>query len=59
MTSWTITVEEDSETGDIILPFPPELLAENGWTDGDTIEWTDNKDGTWTLSRVDTGTTGE
>jgi plastocyanin len=27
------------------------LCAELGWQAGDTIEWTNNKDGTWTIQK--------
>ena len=47
--SWTVTLEEDSETGDLILPFPEDMLVETGWKEGDVLEWLDNKDGTWSL----------
>lgn len=53
-TIWTVTVEEDPETGEIILPLPQELLESKGWKDGDEFEWIDNRDGTWTLEKVDT-----
>ena len=49
--TWTITVEEDKETGDLVIPFPEDLLVEAGWNIGDKIYWTDNKDGSWTLSK--------
>jgi len=47
--SWTVTLQEDPETGDLILPFNDEILNELGWKDGDTLEWIDNKDGSWSL----------
>ena len=50
---WSITVEEDPENGDLILPFTDEILSEVGWKTGDTIEWIDNKDGSWTLRKKD------
>jgi hypothetical protein len=49
----TITLEEDPETGDLILPFTDEILQEAGWKEGDTIEWIDNKDGSWSLVKKD------
>lgn len=49
---WTLTVEEDTETGDAILQFPPELLEKAGWQEGDTLEWVDNNDGSWSLVKV-------
>jgi hypothetical protein len=49
--SWTLTVEEDTETGDAILQFPPDLLEQAGWKEGDTLEWTDRGDGSWSLEK--------
>ena len=51
--SWTLNVEEDPETGDYILCFPPELLEQAGWKEGDNINWIDQKDGSWLLKKVD------
>jgi len=51
MKSWVITLEEDPDTGDLILPLPDDLLKDAGWAEGDTIEWTDNKNGTWSMKR--------
>jgi hypothetical protein len=50
---WTLTPEEDPETGDLILTFPPDFLAETGWQTGDVLDWQDNKDGSFTLSKKD------
>ena len=52
MTKWTITVEEDPETGELILPLPEEMLQLQGWIEGDTLEWIDNGDGSWILQKV-------
>ena len=49
--SWTLTVEEDPETGDAILQFPPDLLEQAGWKEGDTLEWKDWGDGSWSLEK--------
>jgi hypothetical protein len=53
MTKWTITVEEDPETGDLILPLPQDMLNLQGWVEGDELEWIDNKDGSWSLRKID------
>jgi hypothetical protein len=50
--SWTITVEEDPETGELLLPLPADFLIMQGWIEGDTLEWSDNNDGSWTLTKV-------
>jgi len=48
---WSVTVEEDPETGDGILTFPPDLLEEADWKEGDTLEWIDLGDGSWQLKK--------
>jgi hypothetical protein len=52
-TSWTVTVEEDPETGDLILPLPPDLLVMQGWVEGDTLDWIDKGDGSWEIKKID------
>jgi hypothetical protein len=53
--SWTINVEEANDgSGDAILNFPPDLLEQAGWKEGDTLNWIDQKDGSWLLKKVDT-----
>lgn len=48
---YTVTLEEDPETGDLILPLPEQLLKEAGWETGDVLNWHDNKDGTFTMTK--------
>jgi hypothetical protein len=53
MTHWTITVEEaDDGSEDLILPLPQELLDLQGWKEGDTLEWTDLGNGSWTITKA-------
>ena len=49
MKSWIITLETDPKTGDTILPLTDEQMKEIGWRVGDTLEWIDNKNGSWTI----------
>jgi hypothetical protein len=49
--SWTIEIQEDPETGDSIIEFPPDLMTEAGWKEGDVLDWGDNKDGSYTLTK--------
>ena len=48
---WIITVEEDPETGDLILPFPEDLLEQAKWAEGDTIVWKIQEDGSCILEK--------
>ena len=52
--TWTINLEEDPETGDLILPLNDDILEQTGWKTGDSIDWTDNKDGSWTMKKIET-----
>jgi hypothetical protein len=48
--STIIEVQEDDE-GNQFIQFPPEMLEQMDWKEGDIIEWTDNADGSWTLTK--------
>lgn len=51
---YIIELEEDPESGDLIMPLSDEILKEAGWSEGDTLEWIDNKNGSYTLKKADT-----
>ena len=48
MSKWTAKVIED-EDGELVLEFPEDLLKEMNWSEGTVLEWTDNKDGSWSI----------
>jgi hypothetical protein len=48
--NFTVKLEED-ENGDLILPFSDDLLKKMGWKEGDTLQWKDNENGSYTLSK--------
>lgn len=50
-TSYTLEVQEDPETGDAVIQFPPELLEQTGWQEGDVINWQDQGDGSYILTK--------
>ena len=51
MTTKIVNVVEDPDTGDLMLDLGIELCAELGWQEGDTLEWKDNKDGSWLIRK--------
>ena len=56
MTQWTVTVEEAEDgSGDLVLPFPQDFLEATGWKEGDTLDWNDNGDGSWSLTKITNG----
>jgi hypothetical protein len=51
-TRYEVVTQEDPETGDLLLPFPEELLTKLGWKEGDTLSWKTDKDGQWIITKV-------
>lgn len=49
--SWSVYLQTDPKTGDLILPLTDEMSAELDWSLGDTLVWTDNQDGTYTIKK--------
>lgn len=49
--NWQVQVQEDPKTKELFIEFPPGCLEEVGWKEGDTVQWKDNEDGTWSLTK--------
>lgn len=49
MSKWTIDVKEDDEG--LFIELPDALIEETGWKIGDNIKWTDNGDGSFTMTK--------
>jgi ABC-type lipoprotein release transport system permease subunit len=51
-TSFVRVLKEDLEfPGEFMLDLGDDLVNQLGWKIGDTVTWTDNQDGTWTLTK--------
>ncbi len=50
---YVISVEEDDH-GNLVLPFTDEILKEVGWKINDKLNWKDNGDGSFTLTKKET-----
>lgn len=48
---YTLEVKKDPDSNDLIIEFPDAMMEETGWKVGDTLEWVDNFDGSWTLRK--------
>lgn len=48
MKSWVLDVQEDSE-GELFIQLTEEMLEASGFKIGDTFDWKDNSDGSFTL----------
>lgn len=49
---YEVITQEDPETGDIIIPIPPEMLSQLGWKEGDEVEFEVSKEGTIYVKKV-------
>lgn len=43
---WEVITQEDPDSGDLIIPIPPEVLEKLGWKENDEINIDVGKDGT-------------
>jgi hypothetical protein len=57
--NWIVTIEQD-ENGELLLPFPTDLLSQMGWSEGTELFWVHNENGTFSITdKKDESTTGE
>lgn len=55
MTTYTRYLQADPDLpGEFVLDLGDDLVQALGWQVGDTVEWQDNQDGTWTLRKTPT-----
>lgn len=50
---YEVIVQEDPDTGDLILPIPQPVLDSLGWKEGDDVEFDVREDGTFLIQRKD------
>jgi len=46
-----VKLQEDPESGDLILPFPEGMLEEMGWREGDTLDFESKDDGSFYITK--------
>lgn len=49
---YEVITQEDEVTGDLLLPIPPQLLAQLGWAEGDEIEFAIDEGGKYILKKT-------
>jgi hypothetical protein len=53
MSSETIEIKVVGEDDELVMQFPEDLLASLGWEVGDDLKFIDNKDGSFTVKKVE------
>lgn len=48
---YEVIIQEDPETGDLILPIPQPVLDSLGWKEGDDVKFDIREDGTFLIQR--------
>jgi bifunctional DNA-binding transcriptional regulator/antitoxin component of YhaV-PrlF toxin-antitoxin module len=48
---WILTVQENGKTKELYIEFPQDVLDQVGWSEGDDLEWIENKDGSWAITK--------
>ena len=48
----SLKIEVKEQDGYQYIELPDSLMKKMGWKIGDTIDWVDNKDGSWSLLKV-------
>ena len=51
-TMYEVIVQEDPETGELLIPLPPELMTQMGWKEGDNIEIGLDEEGRYILKKT-------
>jgi hypothetical protein len=49
---YEVVTQEDPETGDLLVPIPPELLEKMGWKEGDQLQFDKDENGAIIIHKV-------
>ena len=49
--NYEVILNEDPDTGDLILPIPPELMQQMNWVEGDELSFDLDDQGRWIISK--------
>lgn len=50
--SATVIIQEDPNTGELVLPFTEQMMQAAGLKLGDNVEWIDNGNGSWSIVKI-------
>lgn len=49
---YEVITQEDPETGDLLVPLPPELLEKLGWKEGDVVDFALDDQGRYIIKKL-------
>lgn len=49
---YEVVLQEDPDTGDLILPIPADLMRQMNWVEGDELDFNKDDKGNWVISKV-------
>jgi len=49
---YEVITQEDPETGDLLVPLPPELLQKLGWKEGDEVDFALDDQGRYIIKKL-------
>ena len=49
--TWTVEIETDELTGELMLLLPDEVVKHLAVEPGDLLDWVDNGNGSWVISK--------
>ena len=49
---YEVMTHEDPESGDMIIPLPPQLLSQLGWKEGDNIDFQIDENGKVIVKKI-------
>jgi hypothetical protein len=49
---YEVITQEDPETGDLMIPMPPELLRQMGWKEGDELDFSIDEKGKVIVKKI-------
>jgi len=50
--SFEVITQEDPDTGDMLIPLPPQLLKDLGWKEGDEIDFSIDENGRIIVQKI-------
>ena len=49
---YEVITQEDPESGDMLIPIPPQLLEELGWKEGDDVDFSIDEKGRIIVKKI-------